>query len=110
MRMRFKLPLLILFGSLCLCRAFAQDIHFSLVDPPKEASFSSIFGITQDREGYLWIATLNGLYKYDGHQYTLYLHNPSNANSLAINRVETVFADKDGIIWIATFGAGFDRL
>src|SRR5471030_1921684 len=66
--------------------------------------------MSQDPQGYLWIVSFNGLYKYDGHQYTLYQHDPSDPNSLAVNRVESVFADKNGIIWIGTFGTGFDRL
>ena len=89
---------------------FSQPIHFTIVDPPKEAIWEGIFDMTQDRQGYLWIATDHGLDKYDGHQYTLYRHEPKNPNSISPGKVEKVYADKNGIIWIATYTAGLDRL
>ncbi len=90
---------------------FAQDIHFATVDPPKENPWTAgVLAMTQDPQGYLWFATKEGVYKYDGHQFTSYQHEPSNPNSLSLNWVETIFADKSGIIWIGTFGNGLDRL
>jgi signal transduction histidine kinase/ligand-binding sensor domain-containing protein len=89
--------------------ACSQDIRFKRINPPKDPPLQGILGITQDPEGYLWIAS-NGLYKYDGHRYNYYSHDPANPNSLTSNRLETVFADKDGMIWISTYGYGLDRL
>ncbi len=59
-------------------------------------------GIAQDKNGYMWIATSDGLYKYDGYRFKLYVNNPSDPNSLSSSRLETVYADRQGIIWIAT--------
>jgi signal transduction histidine kinase/streptogramin lyase len=107
MKPKFLLVILGLFGC---CSALCQQVHFTPVAPPKEEPFTSVVGMSQDPQGYLWIVSFNGLYKYDGHQYTLYQHDPSDPNSLAVNRVESVYADKKGIIWIGTFGTGLDRL
>jgi ligand-binding sensor domain-containing protein len=92
------------------CGCYAQDIHFTLVAPPKDAPWSQIVGMSQGPEGFLWIATQAGLYKYDGHRYTSYLHDPTNSNSIADNRLYGVLADKNGIIWIGTYLKGLDRL
>ncbi len=102
--------LLLLFIATLQYHAFAQDIHFTTIDLPKEDPWAAVYGITQDPHGYLWLATGSGLYRYDGNTYTLYKHEPGNPNSLAINTLEHVFADNDGIIWVATFGGGLDRL
>ncbi len=107
--MKRYLPFLLFFISLQY-RAFAQDIHFSTVELPKEDPWTAVYGITQDPHAYLWLATGSGLYRYDGNTYTLYKHEPGNPNSLAVNTLEHVFADNDGIIWVATFGGGMDRL
>ncbi|MDB5016642.1 MAG: hypothetical protein JWQ84_1474 [Mucilaginibacter sp.] len=88
----------------------AQNIHFTLIDPPKEQPWTAIVGVTQDQQGYLWLCSYEGLFKYDGHNYSLYQHEPANPNSLALNRVESVCAGNDGTIWIGTFGAGLDHL
>jgi len=106
---QLKFVLLVLAASLCHYEGFAQDIHFTQVDPPKGSAWGGVRGMSQDPQGYLWIATSNGLYKYDGHQYTAYLNDPFNPNSVARNRLESIFADRNGIIWIGTFGSGLDR-
>src|SRR5665213_180911 len=109
MPIRLKISLYIITCMLCRYAGFAQDIHFTLVETPKENPWSGVLAMTQDPQGYLWFSTKEGVYKYDGHQYTLYQHEPSNPNSLALNWVETVYADKSGIIWLGTYGGGLDR-
>jgi signal transduction histidine kinase/ligand-binding sensor domain-containing protein len=108
--MRPRILVYILVGLLCHSYSFSQERKFTLVEPPKETPWSAVYGIAQDRQGYLWLATGGGLYKYDGTNYTFYKHEPGNPNSLGINTLEHVYADNDGIIWIATFGGGMDRL
>jgi len=100
--------LLLLFIAALQCGAFAQDIHFTTVEPPKEQPWKSIFGMAQDASGYLWIATNYGLYKYNGKESTFYQHDVNNPNSLAIDYVGSVFGDKQGIVWLGTW-AGLDR-
>ena len=94
---------------LCGLSCIAQDIHFTLLDPPKVEPWDKVVSFTQDKRGYLWLATSYGLQKYDGHQYVAYRRNPANSNSLSSNTLETVYTDGDGIIWVGTFGTGFDR-
>ena len=43
--------------------------------------------IVQDRKGYIWIATNNGLNKYDGMDITAFTRDPENSNSLSGNFV-----------------------
>ena len=91
------------------CPAFSQQISFNRVLPPDGNTFEWVTGITQDLNGYMWIATYYGLYQYDGYRLTHYVHDPLNPNSLADNPVESVYADPDGTIWVGTLGAGLDR-
>ena len=46
----------------------------------------------------------NGLYKYDGHHYSYYLHQTLNQNSPALNYIECINIDKAGNIWLGTRG------
>jgi ligand-binding sensor domain-containing protein/two-component sensor histidine kinase len=105
----FKLSVLIIVSVLCRCNGFAQDIHFTPVDPPKDKRQPNIAGITQDSSGYLWLTTFNGLYRYDGKQFISYQHDEKNSNSLAANGVGAICVDKDGTIWISPYGVGLDR-
>ncbi|MBS1504711.1 MAG: hypothetical protein JST32_21805, partial [Bacteroidetes bacterium] len=89
---------------------FAQDIYFTRIPPPGNEPLFQITALTQDPQGFIWIATQHGLFRYGGHEYVSYYNDPSNPNSLADNWVESIFADKDGIIWIGTNEHGLDRL
>ena len=68
-----------------------------------------ITGIIQDNQGYMWLASKNGLFKYDGYQMTHFKNNPLDQNSLGSDALESICIDRDGIIWIGTFNAGLDR-
>ena len=81
----------------------AQDIHFTLVPRSQDDIGSVIIAVTQDSKGYLWFATQNGLYKYDGNQYTAYHNQPTNPNSLILENVECVAEDKQGFIWVGHY-------
>ena len=56
--------------------------------------------IFEDSASMVWIATEDGLNRYDGSRFTQYLHDPSNPNSLASNYVNQVFEDSRGRIFI----------
>jgi signal transduction histidine kinase/ligand-binding sensor domain-containing protein len=107
--MRFRLFLLFIAFFLCQYAGFAQTGRPIVVEPPKDDPWTGVLAMTQDPQGYLWMGTKEGVYKYDGHQYTLYQHEPSNPNSLSLNWAESIFAAKDATIWIGTFGGGLDR-
>jgi|CZKP01.1.fsa_nt_gi signal transduction histidine kinase/ligand-binding sensor domain-containing protein/DNA-binding response OmpR family regulator len=63
----------------------------------------------QDRTGYLWFGTYNGVDRYDGHGFISYKHEPGNPNSINSGSVQALCEDKDGNIWIGT-SLGLDKL
>lgn len=67
--------------------------------------------IIQDREGFIWMATQNGMVKYDGYSFTFYRNDPRSSNSLRHNFVKDVLESRDGkYIWAATYGGSVHRL
>jgi signal transduction histidine kinase/ligand-binding sensor domain-containing protein/DNA-binding response OmpR family regulator len=66
----------------------------------------------QDKEGFLWIATHNGLNRYDGYDFIRYTHSPEDSNSISSNQTNTLYEDSKGNLWIGTFSSGickYDR-
>ncbi len=63
---------------------------------------TNITSICQDKEGYIWIGSENGLIRYDGYKFTTYKHNAEDSASLMFNVVSKVFCDRDGQLWIGT--------
>jgi signal transduction histidine kinase/ligand-binding sensor domain-containing protein len=59
-----------------------------------------ITGIHQTRDGYLWIATLDGLARFDGMRFTVF--NKANSPGIESNRFTSLYADGQGHLWLGT--------
>ncbi len=109
MRMRWSFSIFFLTAFLCFHQvSFSQDINFNLVARSPE-DVDKVLGMAQDAQGFLWLATANGLYKYDGYHYTAYHSQPRNHNSPASDYIECIAIDKEGNIWLGPQGVGLDR-
>lgn len=91
-------PLYLLFNLLISLCADAQTGKFYSTD--KELSNSLINKVYQDRKGFIWVATENGLNKFDGNRFSIYRHNSADTTSLKNNYVRTLFEDSKERFWI----------
>ena len=64
---------------------------------------SRVNGLAQDRRGYLWIATDDGLVRYDGAGFRTWRAEPGVIGGMPGNNVQTLFVDRDDTVWM-----GFD--
>ena len=87
----------------------SQKLSFNRVLPPTGKTFIHITGMVQDKRGYMWLASKNGLFRYDGYQMIQYRNNPLDPKSLATTELECIAIDSSGIIWIGTVSAGLER-
>ena len=60
----------------------------------------SIRTVLKSRDGYLWVATNDGLARFDGDQFTIF--NVANTPTLPSNQIGGLFEDFDGGLWIET--------
>jgi len=65
-------------------------------------SQNSINDILQDRRGFIWIATQDGLNRYDGNDFRKFYHQPHDPHSLTNSDVICLFEDREGILWIGS--------
>ncbi|HKJ42262.1 MAG TPA: two-component regulator propeller domain-containing protein [Sunxiuqinia sp.] len=63
---------------------------------------SNINDVSQDTTGFIWVATQNGLYKYDGYHFNSYLSENDDSCSLPSNQINKLLVDSNGILWVAT--------
>ena len=82
-------------NSLCIS---SQPIRFFNSD--RDISNSMVTSIRQDAFGFMWIATEDGLNRFDGLNFTTYRNIPSDSTSLMSNFVRTLFVDRNGTLWI----------
>jgi len=64
------------------------------------------YDITQDSYGFVWIATLNGLWRYNGGSFKNYIKNPQSKTGITDNHISCVFEDSEGTLWVGTYGGG----
>ncbi len=63
-------------------------------------SGSLVTDIHQDRSGFVWIATEDGLNRFDGIKFTVYRHTKKDSTSLLNNQIHVLFADKNGRMYV----------
>lgn len=71
-----------------------------------------VSSIIQDKEGFVWFATNDGLNKYDGYKVTVYRNNPNDPFSLPDNMISGIVEDEHENFWVAIRAKGmylFDK-
>lgn len=96
--MKNKTFILIIF--LCFLPLFCKGQFCKLYSTHGDISSSMISHIYQDAKGYIWVATENGLNKYDGAKFTNYKNQFNDSTSLLGNHVYRTFQDAKGHLYI----------
>lgn len=86
---------------LCPLLTVAQSGRLFSTD--SELSSSLINDVHQDSKGLIWIATEDGLNRYDGSKFTIFKQNHRNSKSLLNNYVKKVFEDSENRLYFGFF-------
>ncbi len=86
-----------------------EDIYFERLGLEAGLSDGTVNCIMQDRQGFLWFGTENGLNRYDGYEFRVFRPDPEDPGSLSDSWVNTIYQDSLGIIWIGTRYGGLNR-
>lgn len=78
------------------------DYRFSRYSLEEGLSQGLVSCIEQDRRGFLWIGTQDGLNLFDGYGFTVYNHAPFDSSSLSHNKITSLCADRKGNLWVGT--------
>ena len=81
---------------------FAADIKFKHLTTKDGLTQNIITDIYQDKEGYMWFGTRNGLNKFDGFSIKQYFHSDIDSTSLASNSEIFLWTDNEGELWVYT--------
>jgi PAS domain S-box-containing protein len=88
--------------------ALVSDLRFTHVTTNDGLSQGYVTAILQDRLGFMWFATRDGLNRYDGNAFLVYKNNPNDPGSLSSNFIQDLMEDDHGDLWIAT-NTGVDK-
>lgn len=80
----------------------SNNFQFSQLNVKDGLSHGLVNSICQDKEGFLWIGTFDGLNRFDGKNFKVFKYNRRNPHSLGNNIVHDVCVDQKDNIWCAT--------
>lgn len=88
----------------------AQSFHIRRIGTVDGLSNNNVVSIDQDREGFMWFATKNGLNRFDGNRFMVFRYSENDPNTLSNDILNYVFADKnEDIVWVATEKHGLNE-
>ncbi len=88
---------------------YEQSYQFRSISLPQGLSQSTINTIYQDRYGYMWFGTQDGLNRYDGYDFVVYRNDKTDTASISDNWIWSIFEDSRGDLWIGTYNGGLNK-
>ncbi len=86
-----------------------SDLKFTHLTTDDGLSQNSIYAILQDRQGFMWFATQDGLNRYDGNTFVVYKNNPGDPETISSNYIQDLIEDDNGSLWITTLNGGVNK-
>jgi len=95
-----RLPLLTFLIFFCPCHIWAQEYSYTHYDISDGLAGSTVYCITQDKDGFIWTGTETGVSRFDG----THFHNYTAVDGLPDVEILEMFGDSKGRVWMAPFG------
>ncbi|MPR35257.1 hybrid sensor histidine kinase/response regulator transcription factor [Salmonirosea aquatica] len=89
--------------------AYGQ-ISFAHLTTADGLSQSTVWEMVQDKKGFIWMATADGLNRYDGYTFKVYRNQPGQPTSLPTSNLGAIYADRHGTLWVGPRKNGLSRL
>ena len=97
-----RLLLVLLFFTWCNAYGQYHEPHFEHLNVEDGLPESNITAMRQDKLGYIWIGTQNGLVRYDGYNVKVYKLGLGLKGILQDFAISDIYEDKNGELWIAS--------
>ena len=97
----FFLVFAVLFISLLKAQV-SSTYSFTHYGMEEGLSSNEVFSVLQDRIGYLWIGTNNGLQRYDGVHFKTFRHNEKDPQTVPSNIINSLTLDQKENLWVIT--------
>ncbi len=81
-----------------------HNLRFEQLNVDQGLAQETVTSIVQDRRGFMWFGSQNGLSRFDGYRVRVFRNDPTEPGSLADNWVSAVHEDGSGRLWVGTRG------
>lgn len=86
-----------------LSKVGAQSFYFRHYQVENGLSHNTVTSSVQDREGFMWFGTKDGLNRFDGYSFKIFRNTPEDTTSIGNNFIQNLY-DMNGILWVGTDG------
>jgi signal transduction histidine kinase/ligand-binding sensor domain-containing protein/DNA-binding response OmpR family regulator len=73
--------------------------HYSLKDGLSQGVVNSI---AEDSQSFIWVATEDGLNRFDAHSFKVFKYQKGNTSGISGNFIQDIFKDRDGTLWVSS--------
>lgn len=88
----------------------SRSMRFSHITQDDGLSQSFVYAMAQDRSGFMWLGTQEGLNRFDGYEFRVFAEDPAQPGALVDDGVRTLLLDSAGKLWIGTDAGGLSVL
>ena len=100
--------ILLLAISFYVVSLHAQELEFQHFSTRQGLSQSNVWDIHQDKFGFIWVATEDGLNVFDGYSFKVYRNDPSDSTTISNSNIRRITQDANGNLWVGTrYGLNF---
>ncbi len=81
---------------------YGQSYYFRHYQVENGLSNNAVICSVQDKNGFLWFGTKDGLDRFDGYSFKVFRNDPSAPGSIGNNFIHSLYEDRNGILWAGT--------
>jgi len=81
---------------------YSQPYYFRHYQVENGLSNNAVICSVQDKKGFLWFGTKDGLNRFDGYSFKVFRANPDHPGSIGGNFINSLYEDKNGVLWVGT--------
>lgn len=96
----FSIIFFLLFSGWTAFSQSASPLVFSRITKKDGLATNSVLQTLRDKQGYLWIASQNGLQRYDGFRFLSFRHLPGDSTTIPRNTINHIYLDRKHRLWL----------
>lgn len=81
---------------------WGQSYSFTHYQVENGLSNNAVLCSLQDKHGFMWFGTKDGLNRFDGYSFKVFRNTPGNASTIGNNIIYCLYQDHDGVLWVGT--------